>query len=125
MHPQRETAEALSQAQRVAEDRAKTIKTLQTKLDSNTVQLKQYESDVKDLEEQCTLWRAKVRHRHRALEVPHFAKSKTGQKEKEEWMKEKALDDSLGAAIAPFCHRLYGPLSDTMFTVCVQDSMTP
>eukprot|EP01046_Picozoa_sp_COSAG06_P078359 COSAG06_NODE_25984_length_624_cov_1.535238_2_plen_40_part_01 len=31
--------------------------------------------------------------------MPEFAKSKKGQKEKEEWLKQKALDDSLGARV--------------------------
>eukprot|EP01043_Picozoa_sp_COSAG02_P059363 COSAG02_NODE_7554_length_2963_cov_1.869064_1_plen_101_part_00 len=71
---------------------------MQATIDSGTERAAKLEQDVKDLDDQCALWRAKVRHRHRALEMPQFAKSKKGQKEKEAWMKQKALDDSLGAA---------------------------
>ena len=95
--PQRETTEAYLQAQRVNDDQELQIETLQATIDSRTVRVAQLEQEVKDMDAQCALWRAKVRHRHRALEMPQFAKSKKGQKEKEEWMKQKALDDSLGA----------------------------
>jgi regulator of replication initiation timing len=95
--PQRETTEAYLQAQRVNEDQERQIATLQSTIDATTAKVAKLEQDVKTLDEQCALWRAKVRHRHRALQMPQFAKSKKGQKEKEQWMKQKALDDSLGA----------------------------
>lgn len=95
---QRETTEALLQAQRLSEDQAQEIQTMQATIDSVATKVTQLESENKDLDSQCALWRAKVRHRHRALDMPHFAKSKKGQKQKEEWMKQKALDDSLGTS---------------------------
>ena len=93
---QRETTEAYLQAQRVNEDQTKEMETLQATIDTGTAKVALLETQIKELEESCALWRAKVRHRHRALEMPKFANSKKGQKEKEEWLRQKALDDSLG-----------------------------
>jgi hypothetical protein len=80
------------------------------KLDEQETQLKSQETDLKtaakvkaELEaqlraanEQIEVWRAKARHRHRAIEVPQFDKGKSGAKQKEQWLKERALADSLG-----------------------------
>ena len=89
--------EELSKAQRQVEDQESRIQTMLTTISGNRARMEGLEKKNKELDDQCSLWRAKVRHRHRALEMPEFAKSKKGQKEKEEWLKQKALDDSLGA----------------------------
>jgi len=89
----------LSKAQRQVEDQESRIQTMLTTITGNRASIEELEKKTKELDNQCSLWRAKVRHRHRALEMPEFAKSKKGQKEKEEWLKQKALDDSLGARV--------------------------
>ena len=91
-----EATESYLKAERVTEDQAMKITALESTVAARDVTVAGQERSIKELDDQCTLWRAKVRHRHRALEMPQFAKSKKGQKEKEEWMKQKALDDSLG-----------------------------
>ena len=61
-------------------------------------QHKEMEAKVKQLEDDCAIWRGKARHRHRPLEIPDFGKtsSKKAKEAKTKWLEEKALDDSLG-----------------------------
>ena len=61
-------------------------------------QQNQFTIKLKQLEDDCAIWRGKARHRHRPLEIPDFGKpsSKKAKEAKTKWLEEKALDDSLG-----------------------------
>lgn len=93
---QQELSTANLQLERQAGDQEMAAKNLQTDLDTAAKVKAALEEQVKAAEDQCSIWRAKVRHRHRALEMPSFEKSKSGQAKKEKWLEERALAESLG-----------------------------
>ena len=91
-----EMSEENMKMQRVADDQEMQMKQLRTDLDTAAKVKVQLDVQISDLDNQCGVWRAKVRHRHRALEMPEFKKDRSGQADKKKWLEERALAESLG-----------------------------
>ena len=84
------------QAERKCDEQATQLKTQDTDLKTAAKVKAELEAQIRAADEQIGIWRAKARHRHRALEMPRFDSGKSGEKEKEKWLKERALAESLG-----------------------------
>lgn len=96
---QQEMAAEKMKLERQADDQGMQIKSMETDLQTAATVKADLESRLKQSDDQCTLWRTKARHRHRALEIremPKFDKTREGKAEQAKWLKDRALHDALG-----------------------------
>jgi regulator of protease activity HflC (stomatin/prohibitin superfamily) len=84
------------QAERQVSDQAMQLTAKETELQTAAKAKKELEAKLSESEEMCAVWRAKARHRHRALEMPRFSNDKGGKQQKEQWLKDRALSETLG-----------------------------
>eukprot|EP01043_Picozoa_sp_COSAG02_P043897 COSAG02_NODE_3864_length_6127_cov_2.330624_1_plen_68_part_10 len=66
------------QAERKLADQETQLKSQETDLKTAAKVKAELEAQVRAADEQIAIWRAKARHRHRALEMPRFDSGKSG-----------------------------------------------
>lgn len=82
--------------ERQVSDQAMQLAAKETELQTAAKVKKELEAKLSESEDTCAIWRAKARHRHRALEMPRFSNDKSGKQQKEQWLKDRALSETLG-----------------------------